>query len=205
MWKNPFWKISFLQGFITRRGFNFPAEIKHITNFKPLLFCCVPCKFPFHGDLRDLKFLWDSSSEGSQVLPWETTFWLRACSRRKWEFCEIKKKEEKKSTLKSPCLRSPWKKWIFFLEEQKRFTKIVFFRSEKALFYQKLWEFPSQWRIRHCDSLVVNTRENLRFFGKCRKIWELWIRVLAERFESYGFGFWSKDLRVMDSGFGQNF
>ena len=32
----------------------------------------------------------------------------------------------------------------------------------------------------------LKTRENLRFFGKCRKIWEFWIRILAKRFERYG-------------------
>ena len=135
MWKNPFWKISFLQGFITRRGFNFPAEIKHITNFKPLLFCRVPCKFPFHGDLRDVKFLWDSSSEGSQVLPWETTFWLRACSRRKWEFCEIKKK---KINLEITVPSLTLKKMDFFLGRTKKIHKNCFFQKWKSAFLSKV-------------------------------------------------------------------
>ena len=131
MWKNPFWKISFLQGFITRRGFNFPAEIKHITNFKPLLFCCVPCKFPFHRDLRDLKFLWDSSSGGSQVLPWDTTFWLRACSRKKWEFCEIKINKIKNQPWNHRVFAHPEKNGFFSWKNKKDSQKLFFSEVKK--------------------------------------------------------------------------
>ena len=52
-------------------------------------------------------------------------------------------------------------------------------RFERYEFVSGFWFY---FQKNHKFSL--KTRENLRFFGKCRKIWELWIRVLVERFES---------------------